>query len=457
MNPSNHAEEMLNWPHVVIVGGGFGGLYCAKKLAHQKVRVTLIDKRNFHLFQPLLYQVATGGLSAGDIASPLRFVFKDAPNVQTLMDEVIDVNVDKQQVVCKGRSVDYDHLVVAAGSKYNYFGNDQWEEKAPGLKTVEDALEIRHLVFRAFEMAEQAQTKEEQDAWLTFVIVGAGPTGVELAGALGELAHMTLNNDFHQLDTTRTKILLVEGMNRVLPVYTDKLSESAKKSLEKLGVTVQTGTFVTGIDNQQVTLKHGDTVETLRSKTIIWAAGIQAGPLATVLAKKVNAEQDRAGRILSHQDFSIGTADNLYVIGDMVAFKHEDGTPLPGVAPAAMQAGEYVAQSILAKYSGKTLKPFTYDDKGSLAVIGKNSAVGLVGNKPVTGFIAWGVWLLVHIRYLVEFDNKVLVLIQWIWMYFTRRKRVRLITPKHVVGSTVLFGDSSAIDLKKEVAAATAD
>lgn len=434
----NASEKLAHLPHVVIVGGGFGGLYCAKKLANQNVRVTLIDKRNFHLFQPLLYQVATGGLSAGDIASPLRFVFKKSSNVQTLMDEVKDIDTENQRVICNGHTIQYDHLVIAAGSRYNYFGNDQWAEKAPGLKTVEDALHIRHLVFRAFEMAEQADTEEERQAWLNFVIIGAGPTGVELAGALGELAHMTLNKDFHQLDTHRTKILLVEGMDRVLPVYTEPLSKAAKKSLEKLGVTVQTGTFVTNISEQQVTLKQGETEQTLRSKTIIWAAGIQANPLANLLAQKTGAEQDRAGRIVANKDFSIGTQSNVYVVGDMVSYTQEDGKPVPGVAPGAIQAGEYVAEKLLADMDGKSIKPFKYNDKGSLAVIGKNAAVGFIGNKPVTGFLAWMVWLLVHISYLVGFDNKVMVMLQWSWTYFTRSKSVRLITPQHVVGSTRL-------------------
>lgn len=435
MNPS---EQFAHLPHIVIVGGGFGGLYCAKKLANQNVRVTLIDKRNFHLFQPLLYQVATGGLSAGDIASPLRFVFKNAANVQTLMDEVKDIDTENQRVICNGHTLEYDHLVIAAGSKYNYFGNDQWEEKAPGLKTIEDALNIRHLVFRAFEMAEQADTEEERDAWMTFVIVGAGPTGVELAGALGELAHMTLNKDFHQLDTRRTKILLVEGMDRVLPVYSEPLSAEAKKSLEKLGVTVQTGTFVTDISEQQVTLKQGDTEQTLRSKTIVWAAGIQASPLANLLAEKTGAEQDRAGRILVNKDFTAGHKNNVYVVGDMISYMQENGKPVPGVAPAAIQAGQYVAQKLLADLKGQSIKPFAYDDKGSLSVIGKNAAVGTIGKKPVTGFMAWLVWLLVHVSYLVGFDNKLMVMLQWCWTYFTRSKSVRLITPQHIVGSTRL-------------------
>ncbi|HEY9635649.1 MAG TPA: NAD(P)/FAD-dependent oxidoreductase [Coleofasciculaceae cyanobacterium] len=420
--------------HVVIVGGGFGGLYAAQALAKAPVKVTLIDKRNFHLFQPLLYQVATGGLSAGDISSPLRAVLSRNKNTEVLMGEVTGLDPKQQKVKLQDKELTYDSLIVATGVSHHYFGNEQWAPKAPGLKTVEDALDIRRRIFTAFEAAEKETDPEKRRAWLTFVIVGGGPTGVELAGAMAELAYSTLKQDFRNIDTSETKILLLEGMDRVLPPYSAELSAKAKASLERLGVTVQTNALVTNIEDNVVTIRRGEQLEQIPSQSILWAAGMKASKMGQVLAECTSAQCDRAGRVIVNPDLSVGDYPNIFVIGDLANFPHqyEDGKPLPGVAPVAMQEGQYVARLINKQLQGETLPAFRYTDYGSLAVIGRNAAVVDLGFVKFSGFLAWLAWIFVHIFFLIEFDNKLIVMIQWAWNYFTRKRGARLITNQAV-------------------------
>jgi NADH:ubiquinone reductase (H+-translocating) len=414
-------------PHrVVIVGGGFGGLYTAKSLGRVPVEVTVIDKRNFHLFQPLLYQVATGELSAGDISSPIRAVLSSNKNTKVLMDEVIDVDTEQRQVVLQKESLPYDTLIVATGVSHHYFGNDQWAAIAPGLKTVEDALEIRRKIFLAFESAEKEADPEKRRAWLTFVVVGGGPTGVELAGALAELAYSTLKDDFRSINTSETRVLLLEGMDRVLPPYPPDLSAAAADSLTRLGVTVQTKTLVTSIADHIVTMKQGDRMEQVEARTVLWAAGVKASAMGKVLAEKAGAELDRVGRVMVAPDLS--SHPDIFVVGDLAHYAHQGDKPLPGVAPVAMQQGSYVASLIKHRLQAKTLPPFRYTDNGSLAVIGRNAAVADLKIMRLAGLPAWLIWVFIHIYYLVEFDNKLLVMLQWGWNYFTRKKGARLIT-----------------------------
>jgi NADH dehydrogenase len=422
-----------NPPHqVVIVGGGFGGLYAAKALAKTNVKVTLIDKRNFHLFQPLLYQVATGTLSPADISSPLRSVLSKSKNTKVLLGEVNDIDPEAQQVILDDKVVPYDTLIVATGAKHSYFGKDNWEEFAPGLKTVEDAIEMRRRIFTAFEAAEQETDPEKRRALLTFVVVGGGPTGVELAGAIAELAYQTLKEDFRDIDTGEAKVLLLEGMDRILPPFAPELSQAAAASLKKLGVVVQTKTLVTNIENDIVTLKQGDEVKEIASKTILWAAGVKASAMGKVLAERTGAECDRAGRVIVESDLSIKGYDNIFVVGDLANFSHQNGKPLPGVAPVAKQEGEYVATLIQKRLQGHTLPQFNYIDRGSLAMIGQNSAVVDLGFIKLKGFFAWLAWLVIHIYFLIEFDNKLVVMIQWAWNYITRNRGARLITGQEV-------------------------
>ncbi|MBE9181518.1 NAD(P)/FAD-dependent oxidoreductase [Oculatella sp. LEGE 06141] len=417
-------------PHrVVIVGGGFAGLYAAKALGRSKdVTVTLIDKRNFHLFQPLLYQVATGKLSPGDISSPLRSILSASRNTNVLMDEVTDIQPETRQIVLKGSTLEYDSLIVATGVSHHYFGKDEWASVAPGLKTVEDALEMRRRIFLAFEAAEKETDPEKRRAWLTFVVVGGGPTGVELAGALAELAHSILKNEFRSIDTTEAQVLLLEGLDRVLPPYPPELSAEAEASLTQLGVTVQTSTLVTNISDGVVTLKQGDRTEQVQAKTVLWAAGVKASAMGKVLSEKAGAELDRVGRVVVAPDLSLPSNPDIFVIGDLAHYAHQDDKPLPGVAPVAMQQGEYIARLVKQRLKGASLPPFRYSDGGSLAVIGRNAAVANLGKFKLSGFPAWLIWIFVHIYYLIEFDNKLIVMTQWFWSYFTRKGGARLIT-----------------------------
>lgn len=423
-------------PHnVVIVGGGFGGLYAAKALAKAPVKVTLIDKRNFHLFQPLLYQVATGTVSPADISSPLRSVLSQCQNTQVLLGEVKQIEPQAQTVMVGEEVVPYDSLIVATGAKHSYFGKDEWEEFAPGLKTVEDAIEIRRRILVAFEAAEREKDPEIRAQWLTFVIVGGGPTGVELAGSIAELAYNTLKKDFRTIDTSEAKVVLLEGLDRVLPPFAPELSQSAAASLKNLGVDVQTNSLVTNLENDIVTMKQGDEVKQIAAKTVLWAAGVKASPLGKALHSSTCAEIDRAGRVIVEPNLSIPGHDNIFVVGDLAHFAHqnENGRPLPAVAPVAMQEGEYVAKLIQKRLNGKTLPPFNYVDHGSLAVIGQNHAVVDLGFIKLKGFLAWLFWLLVHIYYLIEFDNKLVVMTQWIWNYFSGNRGARLITQDEIL------------------------
>ena len=417
---------------VVIIGGGFGGLYAAKSLAKAKVDVTLIDKRNFHLFQPLLYQVATGTLSPSDISSPLRAVLSKSKNTKVLLGEVSDIDSAAQQVVMGDEKIPYDTLIVATGAKHSYFGKDNWEEFAPGLKTVEDAIEMRRRIFMAFEAAEKETDPEKRRAWLTFVIVGGGPTGVELAGAIAELAYKTLKEDFRNIDTAEAQVILLEGLERVLPPFAPELSQEAEASLKQLGVEVQTKTFVTNIENDIVTIKQGDDVKEIGSKTVLWAAGVKASAMGKVLAEKTGVECDRAGRVIVESDLSIKGHNNIFVVGDLANFSHQNGKPLPGVAPVAKQQGEYVAKLVQKRLQGQTLPAFKYTDYGSLAMIGQNAAVVDLGFMKLKGFFAWLFWLVIHIYFLIEFNNKLVVMIQWAWNYVTRNRGARLITGRDV-------------------------
>lgn len=422
-------------PHqVVIVGGGFGGLYAAQALGKAPVQVTLIDKRNFHLFQPLLYQVATGTLSPADISSPLRAVVSENKNTTVIMGDVRDIKPEEKKLIMASGEVSYDTLIVATGVSHSYFGNDQWETVAPGLKTIEDALKMRQRIFMAFEAAEKETDAEKRRAWLTFVIVGGGPTGVELAGAIAELAFSTLKRDFRNIDTSEAKVLLLEGMDRVLPPYTPDLSAKAEESLNRLGVTVQTKTMVTNITDNVVTTKQGDKVEQIPARTILWAAGVKASPMGKAIAQSTGAELDRVGRVIVESDLTVPGYPDIFVVGDLASFSHQNGKPLPGVAPVAMQEGQYVANLIEQRLAGYTMPAFSYVDRGSMAVIGRNAAVVDLGFVKFSGLLAWLIWVFIHIYFLIEFDNKLIVMLQWGWNYWTRKRGARLITGDESMG-----------------------
>jgi NADH dehydrogenase len=416
-----------NRPRVVIVGGGFAGLYAAKALGGGPVHVTLIDRRNFHLFQPLLYQVATGGLSPGEIASPLRSILQRHRNIEVVLGEVIDLDVEGRRVRLDGREVAYESLLLATGATHHYFGNDQWSGLAPGLKTIEDATEIRSRLLMAFEQAELEHDQAKRRAWLTFVVVGAGPTGVELAGTLGEIANDTLRRDFRHIDPSEAHILLLEGLDRVLPPFPPDLSAKAEQHLIQLGVRPRTGAMVTGIDGEGVTAKIAGSMERIPARTVLWAAGVKASPLAKALADKTGAKLDRAGRISVEPDLTVTGHPEVFVAGDMTSLM-QDGKPLPGVAPVAMQQGRYVAGAILRRVRGQTVAPFRYFNKGNLATIGRNRAVADFGRLRISGFPAWFVWVFVHLMYLVEFENRLLVFVEWVYNYVTRNRGARLIT-----------------------------
>ncbi len=433
MNPIHHQIERQKTHRVVIVGGGFGGLYAARKLGKEPVALTLIDRRNFHLFQPLLYQVATGGLSPGDIASPLRAVLKRQKNTRVIKGTVTDIDPTQQIVYADGEAFPYDTLILATGARHHYFGNEQWEAHAPGLKTVEDALQIRQRIFEAFERAERETDPEKRRALMTFVVIGGGPTGVELAGALGELARFTLKDDFRRVNTREAQIILLEGADRLLLTYPPGLSDKARQALERLGVRVRTHTLVTAVEEGVVRVKSGEKVWEIPAHTILWAAGVKTAGLSESLAEKTAARLDNAGRIFVEPDLSVPGFPNIFVIGDLANYAHsprggQGGKPLPGIAPVAMQQGRYVARLIYRRLRGKKMKPFRYFDKGNLAVIGRNAAVADFGFVRFSGWPAWLLWVFVHIAYLIEYDNRLLVLVQWAANYFTRKRGARLIT-----------------------------
>jgi NADH dehydrogenase len=407
-------------PRVVIVGAGFGGLYAARKLANQPVKVTIVDRRNHHTFQPLLYQVATAGLSPGEIAYPIRAIFRDAKNTEVLLDEVTGFDLAKRQVKMDEGRLDYDYLIIGAGATHAYFGHDEWASSAPGLKTVEDATEIRRRILLAFELAERRASLEHRHTGLNFVIVGAGPTGVELAGAVAEIAHRVVAGNFRAIDPSRARIILIEAGPRVLPTYTEDLSLSAEHQLRRLGVEVLVNSKVTAVEPHAVHL--GDTV--IQAEAILWAAGVAASPLGRML----ECPLDRAGRVIVGPDLTIPGHPEVFVIGDMAAARQEDGSLVPGVAPAAIQMGEYAARTILEDRSRKPHRPFRYWEKGSLATIGRNAAVAQIGRLHLSGFVAWMAWLMVHIYFLIGFRNRLQVLWEWTWAYFRFQSGARLIT-----------------------------
>ena len=412
---------------VVILGGGFGGLAAAQHLRRAPVQVTLIDRRNFHLFQPLLYQVATGWLSPANIASTLRATLKRQRNARVVLGEAQSIDAEHRRVLLTDGEVSYDTVIVATGSRPFYFGNDHWEALAPGLKTIEDATEIRSRIFHAFEAAEREPDPAKVASLLTFVIVGGGPTGVELAGALAEIAHDTLKHDFRNIDPARTRILLLEGGERILPTYPPDLSAKAEASLTRLGVTVRVKALVSDIRSDAVVIKKADGMEELPCQTAVWAAGVRASLLGVALAHATGVQLDRGDRVAVEPDLTISGHPEIFVIGDLANYTHQGGKSLPGLAPVAMQEGTYVARVIAARIGHKPVPPFRYRDRGNMAIIGQATAVAEMGRLHFNGYLAWLAWLFVHLMKLVEFENRVLVLIQWGWYYFSRNRAARLI------------------------------
>ena len=405
---------------MVIVGGGFGGLTAARALADRTVRVTLLDRRNHHLFQPLLYQVATAVLNPSDIAVPLRSVLRKAANITVLLAEVEKVDLPRCRLVLDEGEIGYDGLILAAGAGHTYFGHDDWPALAPGLKSLEEAVEIRCRVLLAYEAAEREDDPDERQALLTFVIIGGGPTGVELAGALGEISRRTIARDFRRIDPTQASVILLEGAPRILGAFPESLSRSAEESLRRIGVSVRTNALVTRVTPDGVWL--GD--EQIRARTVLWTAGVAATPLTGTLG----APLDRAGRVVVEPDLSIPGHPEAFAIGDMCAFVHQTGAPLPGVAQVAIQQGRVVADNVLRRLSHRPTRGFHYRDKGSMATIGRAAAVAVVGPLRLSGLVAWLAWLLVHIIFLIGFRNRVLVLLQWAWSYVTWHRGARLIT-----------------------------
>jgi NADH dehydrogenase len=416
---------------VVILGGGFGGLYAAKVLAKTPgVEITLVDRRNFHLFQPLLYQVATGELSPGDIAFPLRAILSDHKNVRVLLGEAEDLDPERRELILQNGSREpYDTLIVATGARNHYFGKDSWAEHAPGLKSLEEATQIRHRILYAFEAAEKETDPEERRAWLTFVVVGAGPTGVELAGAMGEIANDTLKDDFRHINPAEARILLLDASPRVLMPFDPKLSAEAESALIRLGVRSVLHVKVTGVDDLGVSIEDDRGPSHIRANTVIWAAGVQAEGFARVLAERAGAQLDRGGRVLVDQYCNVPGHPEIFVIGDAAHFEMTDGSLVPGVAPAAMQQGRYAARAVQRRLKGEAPTPFRYRDKGTLAVIGRASAVAQFGHKlRFHGLLAWLLWLFVHLMYLVGFQNRLVVFIRWAFNYVTYNRGARLIT-----------------------------
>ena len=416
---------MSGQPHrVVIVGGGFGGVNVARALRGPAYDVTLIDKQNYHLFQPLLYQVATGGLSPTNIAAPLRRILRRLRNVRVVLGEVTGFSPDERKIFTDGAAIDYDLLVVAAGASNDHFGRADWASRAPGLKTLRDAATIRSKILLAFENAERSG---DTDAWLRFVVVGAGPTGVELAGTLGEMARYTLRSEFRRIRPERAEILLVEAGPRVLPSFAESLAARALKDLRRLGVTVRVGTRVEQITEDSVTLKEGDVESVLPCRTVLWAAGVKASPLAATLAEATGAETDERGRLRVTPQLFLPGRPEVFVIGDMARYEGRDGEPLPGVAPVAMQQGRHVAAVLRARMRNRPEPAFRYRDYGMMTTIGRRSAVAQIGAFRFVGWVAWVLWLFVHLIQLVLFEKKLLVLIQWAWNYVTFSRTSRII------------------------------
>ena len=435
MNESGHAARAHR---VVVVGGGFGGLQAALALRSANVELTLVDRRNFHLFQPLTYQVATGALSPGEIAYPLRSIFKRSENVRVMLAEVADFDLEQREIrlssvfgVPAPPTLAYDTLIVAGGSRYSYFGHDDWSANAFEVKSLESALLVRSRLLEAFEAAEEEPDAARRASWLTFVVVGAGPTGVEMAGQIAELARDTLRSDFRAIDPRSSRVLLVEAADRVLTTFPPSLSAKAARSLEKIGVTVLTDRTVVGIDSASVTIGNGDGAsEVIPSHTIVWAAGVTASSLAAKLAEHSGAESDRAGRVTVEPDLTLPGHPEVFALGDMVRVRTADGSvlPLPGVAPVAIQQGRYAATVVRDRLRSRTTPPFRYRDKGNLATIGRASAVADIKGLRLSGNIAWVTWLAVHLFYLVGFQNRLVVIIRWTSSFITHGRGARLIT-----------------------------
>lgn len=409
-------------PRVVIIGAGFGGLAAAKALANKPVQVTVLDRENHHLFQPLLYQVAAAGLSPANIAQPVRSILRGKKNVEVLMAEVSAIDVAAKTVTAGGRDLAFDYLIVATGARHSYFGHPEWEEFAPGLKSLDDALDIRRRLLLAFEKAEVTTDPVERERLLTFVVVGAGPTGVEMAGAISEIARETMLSDFRNIDPKEAQVILLDAADRVLPVFDPKLSKSAEYQLRNLKVTVKLGVAVKGVDAEGVTTANG----VIRARTVIWAAGNSASPLV----KQLPGTLDRAGRMQVTPELHLPDHPHVFVIGDTAHCLGKDGKPLPGVSPVAMQQGKLAAKNILSVIAGKAMQPFSYWDRGSMATIGRHRAVADVHFMKFDGIPAWLAWVFVHLLFLMDFRNRISVFLIWMWSYFTRDQGARLITGK---------------------------
>ncbi|HEY7290686.1 MAG TPA: NAD(P)/FAD-dependent oxidoreductase [Vicinamibacterales bacterium] len=420
---------MTDLPHVVIVGGGFGGLHAARALSHARVRVTLVDRHNYHLFQPLLYQVATASLSPGDIASPIRWVLRHQKNVQVLLADVRAVDTGAKRLELDRDELSYDYLILTPGASHSYFGHSEWAHRAPGLKSLDDALEIRRQVLLAFEAAEREENPAERTRLLTFVIVGGGPTGVELAGALAEIARMSLPHDFRSINPRSSRIILLEGGPWILSTFPESLREAARTALERLGVEVHTRAVVTQVDENGVVVSKAATAtaeattQSIAAQTVVWAAGVAASPLA----KSLNVPLDRAGRVTPQPTLALVEHPEVFVAGDLCAFV-QDGKPLAGVAQVAMQEGTHAARNVLRAIEGQPLQPFHYRDYGTMATIGRGSAIGDIHGVKLSGFFGWIFWIFLHIFMLIGFRNRVVVLSEWAWSFFTLQRRVRLIT-----------------------------
>ncbi|NND99982.1 MAG: NAD(P)/FAD-dependent oxidoreductase [Pirellulaceae bacterium] len=429
LEPAAPVRERKNIMHqVVIVGGGFGGLETAQRLRKADVNVTLIDRHNYHLFQPLLYQVATGGLSPANIATPLRSILRRQKNCQVLMAEVTDFDIANNRLLLADGELEYDTLVVAAGATHSYFGHDEWESFAPGLKSIEDAANIRRKIYLAFEAAERETDAEQRKALMTFVIVGGGPTGVELAGALAEIADHTLRNDFRRIDPQEARILLVEAASHVLSHYPEDLCDFAAEKIRALGIELHTHTKVTAITADEVQLMSDEQSITVPTKTVLWGAGVQANSLGKKLTNACGIQTDRAGHVPVTDRLTVQGYDQIFAIGDIATCLSADGKPLPGLAPVAMQQGVYVAQSIIARLKGDSVdQPFVYRDRGTMATIGRAAAVAQVGKRHFCGLFAWLLWLFVHLMLIVQFQNRLLILMQWAWCYGTFNRSNRII------------------------------
>jgi NADH dehydrogenase len=419
---------MADQHRVVIIGGGFGGLSAALGLKRAPVQVTLLDRHNYHLFQPLLYQVATGSLSPANIAEPLRNILKKQKNTHVLLAEATQIDAANRRVILSDGAIDYDTLVVATGSSHQYFGHDEWQKFAPGLKTVEDATAMRRRILLAFEAAEREPDPAKRRAWMTFVIVGGGATGAELAGALGEIANDTLRHNFRGIDPTQASILLVEGAERVLPPYPPRLSEAARRMLIRLGVTIRTGAVVTDIEDRSVTIRAGERLEKIPTRTVLWAAGVLGSPLGRCLSEQAGAPIDKAGRVIVEPDLSVPGHPEIFVIGDLANYLHQTGQPLPGVAQPAIQEGTYVAEVIARRLRADETRPFHYFDKGNMATIGRGAAVADLHGLELAGLPAWLLWIFIHLLYIVQFQNRLLIMLQWAWLYISFDRSARLIT-----------------------------